>query len=102
MAGRVISGVTGEAERVLGIPRDVTEYSIRVSLDLDGGLGDSLDEFLRRVMTPTPTHRSTDQRRTAMTAPAGWGPFWLGAVGSPVPGRGVTGRWRCARLRRAG
>jgi hypothetical protein len=51
-AGRVISEVTGEAERELGIPRDVTEKSIRASLDMDGGLGDSLNEFLRRVMTP--------------------------------------------------
>ena len=51
-AGRVITSVTGEAERRLGIPRHVTEESIRVALDLDGDMGDSLDEFLARVMTP--------------------------------------------------
>jgi hypothetical protein len=51
-AGHVISEVTGQAERELGIPRDVTEQSIRVALDLDGDVGDTLDDFLRRVMTP--------------------------------------------------
>ena len=51
-AGRVITSVTGEAERRLGIPRHVTEQTIRVALDLDGDLGDTLDEFLARVMTP--------------------------------------------------
>jgi hypothetical protein len=52
-AGHVIASVTGEAERQLGIPRHVTEQSIRVALDLDGDMGDTLDEFLARVMTPT-------------------------------------------------
>ena len=33
-------------------PRHVTEQAIRVALDLDGDLGDTLDEFLARVMTP--------------------------------------------------
>ena len=51
-AGHVITSVTGEAERRLGIPRHVTEQTIRVALDLDGDLGDTLDEFLARVMTP--------------------------------------------------
>ena len=51
-AGRVITSVTEEAERRLGIPRHVTEQSIRVALDLDGDLGDTLDEFLARVTTP--------------------------------------------------
>jgi hypothetical protein len=51
-AGHVITSVTGEAERRLGIPRHVTEQSIRVALDLDGDIGDTLDEFLGRVMTP--------------------------------------------------
>ena len=52
-AGRVIASLTGEAERRLGIPRHVTEQTIRVALSLDGDLGDTLDEFLRRVFTPT-------------------------------------------------
>lgn len=43
-AGRVITSVTGEAERQLGIPRHVTEQSIRIALDLDGYPGDTLDE----------------------------------------------------------
>jgi hypothetical protein len=51
-AAHVITSVTGEAERRLGIPRHVTERTIRVALDLDGDMGDTLDEFLRRVMTP--------------------------------------------------
>lgn len=51
-AAHVITAVTGEAERQLGIPRHVTEQSIRVALDLDGDPGDTLDEFLARVMTP--------------------------------------------------
>ena len=34
------------------LPRNLTEQSIRVALDLDGGRGDSLDDFLHRVMTP--------------------------------------------------
>jgi hypothetical protein len=51
-AGHVINEVTGEAERELGIPRKVTEQSIRVALDLDGGLSDTLDDFLHRVLTP--------------------------------------------------
>jgi len=51
-AAYVITSVTGEAERRLGIPRGVTEHTIGVALDLDGDLGATLDEFLRRVMTP--------------------------------------------------
>jgi len=51
-AGRVITSVTGEAERRFAIPRHVTERTIRVALDLDSDLGDTLDEFLRRVLTP--------------------------------------------------
>lgn len=37
-AGYVVGAVTGEAERRLGIPHAVTEYSIRVALGLAGGL----------------------------------------------------------------
>ena len=48
---RVITSVTGEAERQFG-SRHVTEQSIRVALDLDGDMGGFLDEFLARVMTP--------------------------------------------------
>jgi hypothetical protein len=33
-------------------PRADPEQSIRVALDVDGDLGDTLDDFLRRVMTP--------------------------------------------------
>lgn len=52
-AGHAIGAIIGEAEGRLGIPRDVTEYSLSVALDLDGKLGhQSLQEFLRRVMTP--------------------------------------------------
>jgi hypothetical protein len=57
-AGRVITSVTGEAERRLGIPRHVTEQTIRVALDLDGNMGDTLDEFLDRVMTPATDSQS--------------------------------------------
>jgi hypothetical protein len=51
-AGYLIASVTGEAERQLGIPRHVTEQSIRIALDLDGDMDEFLDEFLARVMTP--------------------------------------------------
>jgi hypothetical protein len=57
-AGRVITSVTGEAERRLGIPRHVTEQTIRVALDLDGDLGDTLDGFLARVMAPATDSQS--------------------------------------------
>jgi hypothetical protein len=52
MAGHAISGITGDAEDRLTIPRHVTEASIRTALELDGGMGDHLDEFLARVLTP--------------------------------------------------
>jgi hypothetical protein len=52
-AGHVIGSITGEAERRLGIPRDVTEATVTTALSLDGGLDeDALDEFLSRVLTP--------------------------------------------------
>jgi hypothetical protein len=57
-AGRVVGSLTGEAERRLGIPRHVTEQTIRVALALDGDLGDTLDEFLRRVFTPSADSQS--------------------------------------------
>ena len=57
-AGRLIGSLTGEAERRLGIPRHVTEQTIRVALALDGDLGDTLDEFLRRVFTPSADSQS--------------------------------------------
>jgi len=57
-AGRVITSVTGEAERRLGIPRHVTEQTIRVALDLDGDMGDTLDEFLAKVITPAADSKS--------------------------------------------
>jgi hypothetical protein len=55
----------GEAERRLGIPRHVTEQSIRVALDLDGDLGDTLDEFLRRVLTPAADSQARSCHRDA-------------------------------------
>jgi hypothetical protein len=57
-AGRVITSVTREAERRLGIPRHVTEQTIRVALDLDGDMGDTLDGFLARVITPAADSQS--------------------------------------------
>ena len=52
-AGHVISSIIGEAERELHIPRDVSEYSIRVALSLDSELSETAqDEFLGRVFTP--------------------------------------------------
>ncbi len=53
IAGHVIGAVTGEAEGRLGIPRDVTEYSLSTALSLNGGLDtDVLNQFLSRVLTP--------------------------------------------------
>jgi hypothetical protein len=52
MAGFAISEITGEAESRLGIPRRVTGETIRTALGLDGDMGDYLDEFLARVLTP--------------------------------------------------
>jgi transposase len=52
-AGHVVGAVTGEAKRRLGIPRAVTEHSIRVALGLDGELETgALNAFLSRVLTP--------------------------------------------------
>jgi hypothetical protein len=52
-AGHVIGSITGEAERRLGIPRDVTEATVSAALSLDGGLdADAPDGFLSRVLTP--------------------------------------------------
>jgi hypothetical protein len=52
-AGSLVGSITGEAERRLNIPRKVTERSLATALDLDGELEyDSLQEFLRRVMSP--------------------------------------------------
>lgn len=52
-AGHVIANITGEAERRLGIPRAVTEESVRTALSLDGELdADRLERFLSRVLTP--------------------------------------------------
>ncbi len=52
-AAHVIGSITGEAERRLGIPRDVTEATVSTALSLDGGLdAGALDEFLSRVLTP--------------------------------------------------
>jgi hypothetical protein len=52
-AGHVIGSVTGEAERRLHIPRDVTEHSLSTALALDGGLDpEALQQFLSRVLTP--------------------------------------------------
>jgi hypothetical protein len=52
-AASAISAITGEAERRLRIPRQVTERSIRVALSLDSNLdADTQREFLSRVLTP--------------------------------------------------
>jgi hypothetical protein len=52
MAGFAISEIIGDAEGRLGVPRRVTEETIRTALQLDGDMGDYLDEFLTRVLAP--------------------------------------------------
>lgn len=52
-AAHAIGSITGEAERRLAIPRDVTERSLGTALSLDGELSDQArEEFLTRAMTP--------------------------------------------------
>ena len=52
LAASTIASVIGEAER-RGIPRPVSEESIRTALSLDGTLdADSYQAFLERVLTP--------------------------------------------------
>lgn len=54
LAAHVIGETIGEAEQELGIPRSVTEYSLRSALHLDGHVKtEQLDDFLDRVFTPT-------------------------------------------------
>jgi hypothetical protein len=52
MAGFAISEIIGDAEGRLGVPRRVTEQTIKTALDLDGGMDDYLDEFLDRILIP--------------------------------------------------
>jgi hypothetical protein len=52
-AGHAIGSLTGEAERRFGIPRHVTEFSLKIALGVDGNLGaEALNNFLDRVLTP--------------------------------------------------
>jgi hypothetical protein len=52
-AAYTISEITGEAERRLGIPREVTESSLATALALDGKLDEKTrEDFLERVFTP--------------------------------------------------
>jgi hypothetical protein len=53
VAGFSISGIIGDAEARLGVPRHVTEETIRTALDLDGDMDSYLDEFLARVLIPS-------------------------------------------------
>jgi hypothetical protein len=46
MAGFAISGIIGDAETRLSVPRHVTEDTIRTALSLDGDMGSYLNEFL--------------------------------------------------------
>lgn len=52
MAGFAISEIIGDAEGRLGVPRRVTEETIRTALQLDGDMDGYLDEFLTRVLIP--------------------------------------------------
>jgi hypothetical protein len=53
-AAVTIGEIIGEAERRLGIPREVSEWSLRTALCLDGKLDDAArDEFLDRALSPT-------------------------------------------------
>jgi hypothetical protein len=63
-AAIAIGAITGEAERRLRIPRQVTERSIRVALSLDSNLdADSQREFLSRVLTPATTTQPPEGTR---------------------------------------
>lgn len=54
-AGHIIGEIVGEAERRLGIPREVSEHSLRTALALDSKLDQAArKEFLSRVLTPNP------------------------------------------------
>ena len=52
MAGFAISEIIGDAEGRLGVPRHVTENTIRTALSLDGDMSSYLNEFLARVLIP--------------------------------------------------
>jgi len=63
-AASAIGAITGEAERRLRIPRQVTERSIRVALSLDSNLdADMQREFLSRVLTPASTTQPPEGTR---------------------------------------
>lgn len=52
-AGHTIEEIIGEADRELGIPRQVSERSITTALSLDGTLDEETREnFLQRVLAP--------------------------------------------------
>ena len=52
-AGHTVGEIVGDAERRLGIPREVTERSIRTALALDSKLDKATrQEFLSRVLSP--------------------------------------------------
>ena len=52
-AGFVIGEIVGDAERRLGIPRDVTAASLRTALSLDGEIeDDKARDYLDRVLPP--------------------------------------------------
>ncbi|MEV4249314.1 hypothetical protein AB0J63_38605 [Streptosporangium canum] len=54
----VVAEIVGEAERRLGIPREVIERSLRSAIALDGELSNDLfDEFLERVLGSKSTTR---------------------------------------------
>jgi hypothetical protein len=58
IAGATIAEIVGEAEQRLGIPREVSGWSFRTALALDGKLdADTRNEFLDRVLPPA---RSSD------------------------------------------
>jgi hypothetical protein len=52
-----VTGIIGEAERRLGVDRDVTARSLRTALALDGALGEgAYEEFFQRTLPPARTH----------------------------------------------
>ncbi|HUY50952.1 MAG TPA: hypothetical protein VMV92_35480 [Streptosporangiaceae bacterium] len=53
-ARHTIGEIAGEAERRLGIPREVSEHSLRTALSLHSKLDKATrKEFLSRVLSPT-------------------------------------------------
>ena len=85
-AQHTIGELVGEAERRLEIPRQVTEHSLRLALDLDSSKLDSerRREFLNRAFPPQTTPAADGSSKGAPSVP-GEGLLRLGPSAAVPP-----------------